>query len=54
MKQVILKLTIDIADSNLTKEQIESLAIESVNDTFPGVLGDGEVWVNSIEAEVMQ
>ena len=56
MKQVILKLTINIADADqdLTKEQIEALAIQDAEAFFPGVMGDGEVLVNDVKAEVMQ
>ena len=54
MKQVVLKLTINFDESDLDSDYIEQLAIDAAADNFPGVLGDGEIWVNDTEIEVLK
>jgi hypothetical protein len=51
MKQIVLKVTIKIEDTDLADDYVEYLAIQDVKEFLPGTLGDGEVLVNSIEVE---
>jgi hypothetical protein len=54
MKRIILKVIINFDESDLDADYIEKLAIDAVADNFPGVLGDGEIWVNDTEIEVLK
>lgn len=54
MKQVVLKLTINFDESDLDEYYIEQMAIDAAADAFPGILGDGEIWVNGTEIEVLK
>jgi hypothetical protein len=54
MKQVTLKLTINFDESDLDTAYIEQLAIDAVSDSVPGILGDGEIWVNYTDVEVLE
>ena len=54
MKQVVLKLTINFDESDLDAEYIEQLAMDAAAENLPGVLGDGEIWVNDTEIEVLK
>ena len=54
MKQIILKVTIEIEETYLADDYVEYLAIQDVKEFFPNVLGEGEALVKTVKAEVLE